>query len=174
MWHTARLHRSTSLQLNHNRLKCGHHIQSVMAWSNKRTDKTTVTVMRGFGWWNQEQASTTNSTPSSPRYFDPLGRSLPISCSSYCNISVHCLHKAVVLTQHICNRVKYIIKNIITHHRPPPSMVTSFKTISIISPPSCHKLEIITCESSSELICYRIVSHEDMCHCCLLIHWLSF
>ena len=115
MWGTARLHRSASLQLNHNGLKCTQHIQSVTACLNTRIDKTTVTVMRGFGWWNQERASTNNRTPSPP-YFGPLDRRLPISCSSYCNISVHCLHKAVVLTQHICNSVKYIIKNIITHH----------------------------------------------------------
>jgi hypothetical protein len=52
-------------------------------------------------------------------------------------------------------------------------MASLSKTFSIISPPSCHKLEIITCESSSELICYKIVSHEDLRRCYVLIHWRS-
>lgn len=146
---------SQRIKMRTSHTKCHGLVEQTNRQNNSDSNEGVWVVEPGTGEHHQQQPP-----PLTPPYFDPLGRSLPISCSSYCNISVHCLHKAVVLTQHICNCVKYIIKNVITS--PPPSVATSFKTISIISPPSCHKLEIITCESSSELICYKIVSHEDL------------
>jgi hypothetical protein len=120
VWRIDFLFRPQRLQLNQNCVGREQRIKSVTGSLNTWIDKTTLAVMGGLGWWNQEQARTTNNDNAPPPHTHtptlPRDRILPISCSSYCNRSDHCLHKAVVLIHYVWNAVKYIIKNIITLH----------------------------------------------------------
>lgn len=129
MWRSDRLFRPPNFTIESERIERVQHIKSAMSLLNTWFDKTTLTLMRGQGLWNQEQTSTTNNdTAPFPTL---LPRIAPISCTPIVT------YQTIVYIKLWCyyiiyNAVKYIIKNIITSS-PPPMVTPHSKTISIPS-----------------------------------------
>jgi hypothetical protein len=99
MWQSDRWFRPPNFTIESEWIERVQHIKSGMGLLNTWFDKTTLTLMRGQELWNQEQTSTSNNDTA--LFPLPLPRISPISCSSYCNISGYCLHKAVMLVHYI-------------------------------------------------------------------------